>query len=363
VSDHKPRLVITGDDLPPAASMAPAGAHAYGGTATLPPVTGVRPAPMQVGMSPGSGARALRGTLVTSIVGAFLATLVGWGLLEVLLSGDHSTTNGQAIMRAAIEFGGFGALFAALYSAWDDVTGGVWSKVPAAAGIGLGIGVLVGAISGAIAQALYGAIVKSLLANVQSLEDLDHIYNSIEFFFARGLAWAIFGLGVGVAAAAAKRSMRKLVNGVIGGLAGGFVGGVFFHWVSAHIESGMLGRVLGLVVVGLGIGAAIGLVEVVRRQAWLRIVAGGMAGKEFIVYHQTTDIGSSPKCQITLIKDPAVGPHHLRIVEHAGRRTLQAFEGCHVTINGTPVTQHVLRNGDVIGVGTTTVQYAEKAVA
>ena len=70
-----------------------------------------------------------------------------------------------------------------------------------------------------------------------------------------------------------------------------------------------------------------------------QIVAGGMTGKEFVLYDGETRVGSSPKCEITLIKEPAVQPFHFTIsAEAAGRRTLTAYEGCPVTVNGAPVT-------------------------
>src|SRR5207302_3036392 len=127
--------------------------------------------------------------------------------------------------------------------------------------------------------------------------------------------------------------------------------------------SGGVARLLGLVVVGIAIGAAIGLVEIARRQAWLRVIAGGMSGKEFIVYHQQTNVGSSPKCEITLIKDPGIQPVHFAISEQGNRRLLSSYQGAQTLINGTPVTQHWLRDGDTIQVGSSALQYGERAVA
>ena len=124
-----------------------------------------------------------------------------------------------------------------------------------------------------------------------------------------------------------------------------------------------MSRLLGELVIGAGIGAAIGLIETARRQAWVKIVAGGMTGKEFIVYHANTIFGSSPKAQITLIKDPNVAPFHFRIDEHGPRRALTAFDGCAVAVNGAPVTSHWLRDGDVIQAGSSALRYQERAIA
>ena len=122
------------------------------------------------------------------------------------------------------------------------------------------------------------------------------------------------------------------------------------------MQSSTFARLIGLLVIGAGIGLAIGLVETLRRQAWLHIIGGGMAGKEFVLYESETKVGSSPKCEITLIKDPGIQPHHFIIsaAPNGGRRTITAYQGCAVTINGTPIAQHELRDGDAIGVGATT---------
>ncbi|MEI7889449.1 MAG: FHA domain-containing protein, partial [Actinomycetes bacterium] len=119
-------------------------------------------------------------------------------------------------------------------------------------------------------------------------------------------------------------------------------------------------HVVSLSVIGIAIGFATGLVELARRQAWIRIVGGGMTGKEFIVYHEVTNVGSSPKSEVTLLKDPAVAPFHCRIVDQQNQRVLQAFDGCAVTINGAPISQQTLRNGDMLQIGGTLIQYAER---
>ena len=84
------------------------------------------------------------------------------------------------------------------------------------------------------------------------------------------------------------------------------------------LESQGTARLIGLLFVGVGIGVAIGLIETARRDAWLNVVGGAMTGKEFIVYEAETKIGSDPKCEIVLIKDPAIQPYHFVINTPAG---------------------------------------------
>jgi hypothetical protein len=88
-----------------------------------------------------------------------------------------------------------------------------------------------------------------------------------------------------------------------------------------------------------------------------------MTGKEFVLYEVETPVGSSPKCGITLIKDSNIAPFHFVIgAADRGRRTIAAYEGATIAVNGTPVTHHVLRSGDTITVGGTAIAYSERSI-
>ena len=57
----------------------------------------------------------------------------------------------------------------------------------------------------------------------------------------------------------------------------------------------------------------IGVVELLARDAWLRMVAGPLAGKEFLIFKNLINVGASPKSDIYLFNDPGVAPHHATI--------------------------------------------------
>ena len=325
----------------------------------LPSVEGVRPPAKPVAVGGGGAQVNLGGTLPNNVIAAAVAALAGWLAFRLFFSEPTETTD--LVGRAALEFAVFGGVFGAVVAAWDDARAGSWEVAGRAALAGLAVGAVGGAISGAVAQEIYGKLVKNILESA-TLENLGDIYSSPKFYLTRALGWAIFGVGVGASLGVAKRSSRKAINAAIGGAVGGALGGLVFHWASIHIQDESTAQLIGFAVVGIGIGVAIGLVEVARRQAWLRVVAGGMLGKEFIVYHQVTNIGSAPKCEITLIKDPHVAPFHCRIDDRGGRYSIAAYEGSEVGVNGTPVTSHWLRAGDSIELGGTTLQYQERRV-
>lgn len=279
-----------------------------------------------------------------ALIGA-IAITVGWLVTEAAGAADRTTLAGIAVYAAIL-----GAVYGLITSAWSDLGAQIWGRAIERGAIGTWVGLVGGAVAGAIAFLLY-----------DNLQDLTADPSGLRFYLLRVLAWAIFGAGIGAAPGIAERAPRKVGNGVLGGVIGGAIGGAIVHWASFHVADDAQARLLGLVAIGVGIGAATAVVELARRRAWLRVVSGGMAGKEFVIYHEVTDIGTSPKAQITLIKDPSAAKFHARIVEDGPARVLSPLEG-QVSVNGAQVRERRLRDGDLVQVGSTTLEYAEVEV-
>jgi hypothetical protein len=234
---------------------------------------------------------------------------------------------------------------------WDGIQTRSGAKFWRTAGRALPI--LVGA--GALGAWLSAEVFTSMLEDVTSIDDL-HL--------PRGVAWAIAMCAVGFAVGAASRSAQRILNGAIGGAVGGFVGGFVFDYIRLSDTNAIPNRVVGLVVTGGCVGLAIGLVEHARREHWLEIVSGGMAGKQFILYRDVTTIGSSPTCDITLIKDPGIGAQHATLQTGAGTAELRSFSpSLAIQVNGAPTTERRLSEGDLLQMGTTVLRYRSKAEA
>jgi pSer/pThr/pTyr-binding forkhead associated (FHA) protein len=75
-------------------------------------------------------------------------------------------------------------------------------------------------------------------------------------------------------------------------------------------------------------------------------------------------LGSAPKCDIYLFKDPAIDPKHATVAK-SGSRYLLSDGGSPTgtTVNGRRVDKHVLQPGDVIALGDTVLRYQERARA
>src|SRR5207248_11537129 len=108
-------------------------------------------------------------------------------------------------------------------------------------------------------------------------------------------------------------------------------------------------------------GIAMGIAEQVRNEHWLDVVSGGMAGKQFILDHDATPIGSGPNCNITLVKDASISAHHVTLRRIGDALVAEAMVPATVTVNGVPSFQHTLRDGDVVQIGSTVVRYCQKA--
>ena len=275
------RLVISAEDVTsPREPAEPGAADGEGATEVmrpaLPSVEGVRPPAKPVAVGGGGAQVNLGGTLPNNVIAAAVAALAGWLAFRLFFSEPTETTD--LVGRAALEFAVFGGVFGAVVAAWDDARAGSWEVAGRAALAGLAVGAVGGAISGAVAQEIYGKLVKNILESA-TLENLGDIYSSPKFYSTRALGWAIFGVGVGASLGVAKRSSRKAINAAIGGAVGGALGGLVFHWASIHIQDESTAQLIGFAVVGIGIGVAIGLVEVARLEGLAEGRRGRHAGQ------------------------------------------------------------------------------------
>jgi hypothetical protein len=183
----------------------------------------------------------------------------------------------------------------------------------------------------------------------------------------RAIGWIVFGMGVGVVEGIYDRSFRKIRNGLIGGAAGGSIGGLLFDWI-CHFQltdSGRASRAAGLVVLGLSIGAAIGLAHFVFRVAWLTVVDGYRTGRQLNLTQTVTTIGRGDHLPL-----PFLGPANKDLdAEHAGIRRMP--DGSYrledngsklgTRLNGQSVTgPTALKDGDVIRLGTNMVRFNQR---
>jgi predicted component of type VI protein secretion system len=105
-----------------------------------------------------------------------------------------------------------------------------------------------------------------------------------------------------------------------------------------------------------------GLIENAAKNGWVKVTAGLIAGKQFILYRNPTFIGSGPECPIYLFRDGQVGKRHAAIHIVPGGFELENLPlGSQTLVNGKPITRARLRSGDEIKIGMTSFRFQEKA--
>ena len=211
----------------------------------------------------------------------------------------------------------------------------------------------VNGICGAVLGCLGGFLV-SLFVN-----DIYHFLGGgggsglVQQMFARGVGWSVLGLFVAIAPGLIMKSWKKLGLGLAGGAIGGLLGGVLFDLICSLTGSGVPARCFNIIGLGLGAAVATALLENLAKQGWLRVATGVITGKQFILYRNPTIIGSSPKSEIYLFKDPTVAARHAAINGVGGNFLVTALGGATVLLNGRPIKQQVLKNGDQLRIGNT----------
>jgi hypothetical protein len=284
------------------------------------------------------------------VVTGWLATII-FGVNEPkLLATPEGIDRHVALWTAA-----FGIFYGTTVLSFDRLVAGAWEAAGKRAAIAAAPFFGISYVAGYAAQALYGYFIGQIDATT---------YNDYRFYLLRMAGWVIFGLGIGLTVGLVDRSRSRTINSAIGGLLGGGLGGLLFQAASANLHtSNDVSQLIGLATIGLLIAVATRAVETVLRQAWVHVLAGGMAGKEFILYHAFTRIGSSPDCEIFLLKDPAVAKVHAQIEDRNGQRVLTVTPGALVVVNGTSVSSQVLRSGDRVQIGGTLLGYSERSAS
>jgi hypothetical protein len=238
--------------------------------------------------------------------------------------------------------------------------------------IGLGVGFGVTVVTTFIADMLFGLttnLAVRLQGGVERIQPGEFPLSGIAFFVlvcGRGMAWCIVSMGAGLGLGVALKSKKLILNGLAGGMVGGMLGGLLFDPVSRFLTSttqdGALSRGIGIMSVGVLVGLFVGLFETISKDAWFVMLQGPLAGKQFVIFKSPMVLGSAPKCDIYLFKDPAIDPKHATVAKSGSRYLLSDGGSANGTsVNGRSVDKHVLQPGDVIALGDTVLKYQERS--
>ncbi|HRF59491.1 MAG TPA: FHA domain-containing protein [Fimbriimonadaceae bacterium] len=237
--------------------------------------------------------------------------------------------------------------------------------------VGAAIALLFGAVGASIGYGIGGWLTYALYGTNVFMDPTIPVQIKVT---ARILALTPIGLFVGAAIGASSLTVRQLVVGATGGAIGGAVGGALFDPIGGAIgnliatstgrtEIGIVSRAVYAVLMGLGIGLFVGIVDRVTRQAWVRLVLGRNEGKEWMLDAPQNFIGRSERAHVPLFGDGNVMPMHASIQRHgSGYVLVDAGSPIGTGLNGQRVMGSApLVNGDYIQVGPFNLQFMVKA--
>lgn len=289
--------------------------------------------------------------------------VAAWAVLEPFF--DDNAIQGEGMVAAILLFptvaGGIGLFLGAAE--------GIMCRNPRRAfvsgAVGLAVG-FVGGLIGVIPTNIVFMLMVSLAAAFWDDPQPDQMPTGMALLIlmmGRGAAWAIAGIPAGIGQGVALREKKVILNGVLGGLIGGLIGGILFDPISLVLVTddgqALYSRGVGFAVIGLAVGLFVGLVEGWTKTAWLLMQQGPLAGKQFVMYRDTTVLGSSPKAEVYLFKDDAIEPRHAVIYNRGGRFEIEDQETPDGTyVNGIPIKSHILQSGDVIVLGKTVLEFS-----
>jgi len=267
--------------------------------------------------------------------------------LEALKARDRK----KLLVSETVFFGVIGLALGLALAIADSVVSRNWRGVLTNSSLGMLLG-----LGGGVAVGLFINRFYNWLGGGVETSDLT------KQVIARSIGWAVLGLFLAIAPGILLRSWKRFAIGLAGGFLGGLVGGLLFDGIAQFSNSVVLSRFVAIVSIGLVTGAATGLLESVAKTGWLRIVAGLIAGKQFILYRNPTIIGSSPQCEIYLFKDPQISPRHAALHIVRGGFELEDLQSATGTfVNDHLVSRCRLHGGDLIRIGQTTCQFQQKA--
>lgn len=248
----------------------------------------------------------------------------------------------------------------------------IGAMIGLATGLSLGTGrhilraVAIGALGGALGgwvgltagQILYGVFIEGLPIIGQII--------------GRILGWSAFGALLGLSEGVIARSPKRMRNGLLGGAIGGALGGALFDFLALTVgtafglalraegEAGAPSRAVALTLIGAGIGLFIGLLELVTRSAWVRVLYGRNEGKDYPIDRDGAYIGRDELADVPLRGDPQVAPRHAEIRMDNGSYVLVPLAP--MRLNGQPVDAPVaLHEGDMLQIGGFQLQFQLRA--
>jgi len=238
-----------------------------------------------------------------------------------------------------------GLLLGAVFGAAEGITSRIKSRIPAGMLLGALVGLAGGAVGLLAGQAALWLFGEAAMRSYRS-------FRTVVLPVSRAIGWAVLGLFVGVGEGVRAASLKKAGVGALGGLVGGLAGGFALEYAALFLPKLAFPRLLGFLILGLAIGVFYGLVERGLSYGVLRLLAGPLKGKEFLLNQRRLAIGRARSNQIALPGYEGLSDRQAQIRIRRGEVSLVNLEPrLPVLVNERKVEETRLKYGDVLAIG------------
>ncbi len=275
-----------------------------------------------------------------AVLGA-MGALMGWRITETL-----GFVRGQSVYFSDVLLGAFIGLFlGVLIGASEGLLTQSWYKALRAGGLGGAVGLAAGAIGLPLGELVFQLTGGELVG--------------------RALGWGLFALLLGLSEGITGGT--QMWKGAAGGLVGGLIGGVSLFLLQSLLGATVLGKMVGLIILGASVGVFIALIVVLLSRAWIEVKSGKLKGTEFILdkflaeHSPAAIIGSSDYKADISIPDPDIASQHARLKGAGTHFVLEDMSvGKGTFVNGRRVEMVRLQNQATIRIGNTDLVYHER---
>lgn len=257
--------------------------------------------------------------------------------------GEAPEAIGRAFASALLLGMVLGALVGVALILADELRSGRAGRAAARGLPGLLIGGLLGAVGGLVGQIVFAMLLVPLaLAGAAAMPIV---------IVARAAGWALVGAAAGICPGVVGKSRQRVRQGLLGGAAGGALGGVLFDVIAQATGTGSASRCIGFTLIGVVVGALVGLVEEAGKRHWLTLLSGSREGRAYILSRPVTVLGRNELADIPLFGDSSVQKAHAALLADGPAVTVRSETAMPLLVNGQPVSSARLSDGDEIGIG------------
>lgn len=182
----------------------------------------------------------------------------------------------------------------------------------------------------------------------------------------RSILWTGTGITIGLGLYLGQGTRTQVISAVLGGAVGGAVGGIAFDAIDRFLLGGVdeasASRLITFLLTAFGVCLFVAIGQQLSREGWFWVRTGPIRGKSFSLYRDMMVIGSSPKADIYLFKDPKVEPRHAVVHKIGAQYEIDSVgQTKGFLVNGEATTRRRLISGDQVALGSTILEFQERA--